>query len=85
MPKEKEFDTMEKYAIVMKPLVEITETIGTVRWVTILISFKNIIHSDQQNHYVDESLVFLTKAAFLDPRFKMLSFLDSLERDDVIS
>ena len=29
--------------------------------------------------------MFLTKAAFLDPRFKMLGFLDSLEREDVIS
>lgn len=30
-------------------------------------------------------MVFLTKVAYLDPRFKMLSFLDSSKGEDVIS
>ena len=91
MPSDSEFDTMEKYVIVMKPLVEITEAIGAEQWVTISAlrpllhkllhihlvvnstdsktesALKNTIRSDLQNHYVDESLAFLTKAAFLDP------------------
>ena len=37
MPSDSEFDTMEKYVIVMKPLVEITEAIGAEQWVTISI------------------------------------------------
>ena len=46
---------------------------------------KNTMRSDLQNCYVDDALVFLMKAAFLDPRFRMLGFLDSSEREDVIS
>ena len=109
MPSDSEFDTMEKYVIVMKPLVEITEAIGAEQWVTISTlrpllhkllhvhlvgkstdskiesALKNTMRSDLQNRYVDDALVFLTKAAFLDPRFRMLGFLDSSEREDVIS
>lgn len=109
MPSDSKFDTMEKYVIVMKPLVEITEAIGTEQWVTISTlrpllhkllhihlvvnsadsktesALKNTIRSDLQNRYVDDSLAFLTKAAFLDPRFRMLGFLDLSEREDVIS
>ena len=54
------------------------------------MALKNTIRSDLQNHYVDDALVFLTKAMFLtkaallDPRFKMLGFLD-LSGRDVIS
>ena len=48
-------------------------------------ALKNTMHLDLQNCYVDDALVFLTKVAFLDPRFRMLSFLDSSEREDVIS
>ena len=48
-------------------------------------ALKNTMRSDLQNRYVDDALVFLTKAAFLDPRFRMLGFLDSSEREDVIS
>ena len=109
MPSDSEFSIMEKYVVVMKPLVEITEVIGAEQWVTIsalrpllhkllhihLIAkstdskmesaLKNTIRSDLQNRYVDDALVFLTKVAFLDPRFKMLGFLNSSEREDVIS
>ena len=106
MPSDSEFDTMEKYVIVMRPLVEITEaiwyrTVGHHRSLLhkllhmhlvakstdskIESTLKNTIPSDLQNQYVVDALVFLTKAAFLDPRFRMLGFFDSLEREDVIS
>ena len=48
-------------------------------------ALKNTMCSDLQNCYVDDALVFLTKVAFLDSRFRMLGFLDSSEREDVIS
>lgn len=91
MPSDSKFDTMEKYVIVMKPLVEITEAIGAEQWVTISAlrpllhkllhihlvvnstdsktesALKNTIRSDLQNRYMDDSLAFLTKVAFLDP------------------
>ena len=109
MPSDSEFDIMEKYVIVMKPLVEITEAIGAEHWITISTlrpllhkllhvhlvaksadskmesALKNTMRLDLQNRYVDDALLFLTKAAFLDPRFRMLGFLDSSEREDVIS
>ena len=109
MPSDSEFDTMKKYTIVMKPLVEITEAIGAEHWITISTlrpllhkllhvhlvakstdskiesALKNTMRSDLQNRYANDALLFLTKAAFLDPRFRMLSFLDSSEREDVIS
>ena len=47
-------------------------------------SLKIAILSDLQHHYVGESLIFLTKAAFLDPRFKMLSFINTNEREEVV-
>jgi len=34
---------------------------------------------------VDNTLVFLARVDILDPRFKMLGFLNLLERQDVIS
>ena len=48
-------------------------------------ALKNTVCSDLQNCYVDDALLFLMKAAFLDPRFRMLGFFDSSEREDVIS
>ena len=46
---------------------------------------KNTMHSDLQNDYVDDALVFHMKVAFLDPRFRMLGFLNSSETEDVVS
>ena len=109
MPSDSEFDTMENYTIVMKPLVDLTEALGAEYWITISTirpllhklfhvhlvakstdskiesALKNTMRSDLQNCYVDDALLFLTKGGFLDPRFRMLGFLDSSEREDVIS
>lgn len=35
MPSDQEFKTMEVYVAVMKPFVDITEAIGTLKWCTI--------------------------------------------------
>ena len=35
MPSDSEFFIMEKYVVVIKPLVEITEVIGAEQWITI--------------------------------------------------
>ena len=99
---------MEKYVVVMKPLVSITEAIGAEKWVTVSmlrpllyklrhiylvensgdsrieVALKKAILSDLQDRYVGESLLFLTKAAFLDPRFKILGFLSTNEREEAI-
>ena len=48
-------------------------------------ALKNTMRSDLQTVTVDDALLFLTKAAFLDPRFRLLSFLDPSEREDVTS
>jgi len=35
-------------------------------------TLENAILSDLQHHYIGEALLFLSKAVFLDPRFKCL-------------
>ena len=35
MPTDLEFSVMEKYMVVMKPLISITEAIGVEKWVTV--------------------------------------------------
>ena len=47
-------------------------------------ALKNTMRSDLQIVTADDALLFLTKASFLDPRFRLLSFLDPSEREDVI-
>ena len=54
MPSNSEFDTMEKYVIVMKPLVEITEAIGTEQWVTIS-TLRPLLHKLIHVHLVGKS------------------------------
>ncbi len=46
---------------------------------------KESIRLDLQNRYVGNALDLLTKAAFLDPRFKALPFLESEERARIVS
>ena len=46
---------------------------------------KESICSDLQDRYVGSALDLLTKAAFLDPRFKALPFLKSEERQHIVS
>ena len=106
MPTDLEFSVLEKYVIVMKPLVSITEAIGAEKWVTISLlrpllhklihmhlaetsgdsiierSLKNAVLSDLQHRYVE--YFYITKAAFLDPRFKMLSFINTNNREEVV-
>ena len=61
--------------------MHLAETSGDSR---IERSLTTAILSDFQYRYVGESLIFLTKAAFLDPRFKMLSFINTNEREEVV-
>lgn len=46
-------------------------------------TLKTTIHSDLQQRYTGELLHLLSKAAFLDPRLKALSFLSPLEKDEL--
>ena len=99
MPSDVEFQSMEVYTQVMKPLVGITEAIGAQKWVTISTvrpllhkllkshlcasptdhplakKMKAELFADLQIRFSDDLLLLLSKAAFLDPRLKELSFL----------
>ena len=92
----------------MKPLVDITEAIGSEKWVTIstlrpilhklleshfkpstdddqlIKSMKRVMLNDLQERYTGETLELLTKATFLDPRFKNLKFLSRNDRSRAI-
>ena len=46
---------------------------------------KEVIRLDLQDRYVGSALDLVTKAAFLDPRFKSLPFLVSEERERIVS
>ena len=46
-------------------------------------ALKLAMHSDLQQHYTGELLLLLSKAAFLDPRLKALSFLSPVEKEEL--
>lgn len=106
MPSDVEFQSMEVYIEVMKPLVAITEAIGAQKWVTIS-TVRPLLHKLLKSHLCANStdkplakkikaelfadlekrfsdrLLLLSKAAFLDPRLKELSFLTASEKKEV--
>ena len=51
MPSDSEFNTMEAFVSVMKPLVEITEAIGAEKWITIS-TIRPILHKLLQSHLI---------------------------------
>ena len=111
MPSDTEFKTLELFVKVMEPLVEITESIGAQKWVTISAvrpvlykllevyfrpkegeritqlekTMKTVMRANLADRYKGSVLKLLNKAAFLDPRFKALSFLPDDDRLDVIA
>lgn len=48
-------------------------------------TMKEKMHLNLSHHYTGPTLDILNKAAFLDPRFKALQFLDSSERKEVFA
>lgn len=109
MPSDSEFQTLEEFVSVMKPLVDITEAIGSETWITVstlrpslnklmknhsvpalddsqlVKTMKTALLQDLQDRYTGETLQLLTKASFLDPRFKNLKFLSDSDRKAAIS
>ena len=48
-------------------------------------SMKRVMHSNLEHRYTGPKLEPLNKAAFLDPRFKLLKFLSEEERESTIA
>ena len=48
-------------------------------------SMKRVMHSNLEHRYTGPKLEALNKAAFLDPRFKLLKFLSEEERESTIA
>ena len=61
-----------------------THLVQNLRDTRIKKALKNAILSDLQHRYIGETLLFLSKATFLDPKFKMLNFITTDEREAVV-
>ena len=108
MPTYIEFSNMDLFIQVMKPIIEITEALGTQQYVTISMLrpllhklLNSIIRNSDSDcrliktmklkmkeylhgHYDDPILDMLNKAAFLDPKFKFLTFVADSEKAHII-
>ena len=69
MPTESEFKTLEKFVLIVKPLVDIPEAIGAEKWVTISM-MRPFLTKLLETHFVatanDSSLVKIIKKIMLD-------------------
>ena len=60
MPSDAEFNTLELFVKVMKPVVDITEAIGTESWVTILVVHQ-LLHKLLEDHFKPEESDSITR------------------------
>ena len=110
MPSDVEITAMETFLDVMHPFIQITESVGGEKWVTLSVvrpllyklinkhlvdtlsdsclkkTMKRAILNDLETRYTDLfAAELLDKACFLDPRFRMLSFLLEANRKKIIT